>query len=67
MTSELVVQVQVVHDDREALDRMIGDLIAEKLIACGQIVGRLAAHFYGGRRTERGRVARFAEDEQKNS
>ncbi len=38
MTSS-IAQVQVAHDDRDALQAMIDTLLSERLIACGQIVG----------------------------
>ncbi len=38
MTSS-IAQVQVAHDDRDALQAIIDTLLAERLIACGQIVG----------------------------
>lgn len=37
--STRVVQVQVAHDDRDALSATIATLVDERLIACGQIVG----------------------------
>jgi periplasmic divalent cation tolerance protein len=46
MTSKPVVQVQVVHDDRAALEKMIGDLVTEKLIACGQVMGPINSTFF---------------------
>lgn len=44
--TEPVVQIQVVHDDRAALDGIIGDLVSEHLIACGQIMGPIAGTFF---------------------
>jgi periplasmic divalent cation tolerance protein len=46
MTSEKIVQVQVVHDDRAALDGIIDNLIDERLIACGQIMGPITSTFF---------------------
>jgi periplasmic divalent cation tolerance protein len=49
MVNELmtaVVQVQVVHDDRAALNEIIETLIAEQLIACGQLLGPLESVFF---------------------
>jgi periplasmic divalent cation tolerance protein len=43
--SEPIVQIQVVHDDRAALDTIVGDLVTEKLIACGQIMGPITSTF----------------------
>jgi periplasmic divalent cation tolerance protein len=43
--SERVVQVQVAHDDREALNAMIAELVDERLIACGQLVGPISSTF----------------------
>ena len=43
--AERVVQVQVAHDDREALSAMIAELVDERLIACGQIVGPVSSTF----------------------
>lgn len=46
MTSEPIVQVQVVHDDRAALDEIIGALVDERLIACGHVMGPLSSTFF---------------------
>jgi periplasmic divalent cation tolerance protein len=45
MAIERLVQVQVVHDDRDALGGMIADLVDARLIACGQILGPLNSTF----------------------
>jgi periplasmic divalent cation tolerance protein len=45
MDSERVVQVQVAHDDKEALNAMIAVLVDERLIACGQLVGPISSTF----------------------
>jgi periplasmic divalent cation tolerance protein len=45
MTSPYVVQIQVVHSDREALDGMIGELVEQRLIACGQVLGPIGSTF----------------------
>jgi periplasmic divalent cation tolerance protein len=39
------MQIQVVHSDREALDGMIGELVEEGLIACGQVMGPISSTF----------------------
>jgi periplasmic divalent cation tolerance protein len=46
MTSAQVMQVQVVHSDRDALISMIPCLLEERLIACGQILGPLQSIFF---------------------
>lgn len=43
--SARVVQVQVAHDDREALSALIDALIGERLIACGQIAGPIESTY----------------------
>jgi periplasmic divalent cation tolerance protein len=40
-----IAQVQVAHDDRDALQTMIDTLLAERLIACGQIVGPVSSTY----------------------
>jgi periplasmic divalent cation tolerance protein len=45
MTDPRVVQIQVVHSDRDALDGMIRELVDEGLIACGQLVGPIGSTF----------------------
>jgi periplasmic divalent cation tolerance protein len=40
-----VVQVQVAHDDRAALQQIIDALVAERLIACGQLLGPIDSTF----------------------
>jgi periplasmic divalent cation tolerance protein len=45
MKSARVVQIQVVHSDREALEGMIGELVGEGLIACGQVIGPIRSTF----------------------
>jgi uncharacterized protein involved in tolerance to divalent cations len=45
MTDLRVVQIQVVHSDRDALDGMIRELVDEGLIACGQVVGPIGSTF----------------------
>lgn len=39
------VQVQVAHDDRDALQAMIDALVGERLLACGQIVGPVSSTY----------------------
>jgi periplasmic divalent cation tolerance protein len=46
MTSKRVVQIQVVHSDRDALDGMITELVGERLIACGQVMGPIRSTFF---------------------
>ncbi len=46
MMSKRVMQIQVVHSDRDALDSMITNLVGERLIACGQIVGPISSTFF---------------------
>ncbi len=46
MVSEPVVQIQVVHSDRAALDGLIEDLAAQRLIACGQVMGPITSTFF---------------------
>jgi periplasmic divalent cation tolerance protein len=48
-----VAQLQVAHDDRDALQAMIDTLLAERLIACAQIVGPLASTYEWQGRIER--------------
>ena len=45
MNGTRVVQIQVAHPDREALDGMIGELVEEGLIACGQMIGPIRSTF----------------------
>ena len=45
MTSKGVVQIQVVHSDRGALDSMITELVEGRLIACGQVMGPISSTF----------------------
>jgi periplasmic divalent cation tolerance protein len=46
MTSKRVMQIQVVHSDRDALDGIITDLVEERLIACGQVIGPISSTFF---------------------
>lgn len=46
MANESIVQVQVVHDDRDALQAMIDQLVDERLIACGQVMGPIKSTFF---------------------
>lgn len=46
MTDPRVVQIQVAHPDRDALDGMIRELVDEGLIACGQVVGQIGSTFF---------------------
>ncbi len=46
MTSIRVIQIQVVHSDRDALESMITELVGERLIACGQVVGPIGSTFF---------------------
>jgi len=46
MSDEQIVQVQVVGDDRAALQAMVDDLVAGRLIACGQILGPIDSTFF---------------------
>lgn len=46
MPDRRVLQIQVVHSDRSALDSMIADLVGERLIACGQLLGPIASTFF---------------------
>ena len=41
-----VIQVQVAHEDRDALQRIITTLVDERLIACGQIAGPVSSTFF---------------------
>ena len=45
MKDPRVVQIQVAHPDRDALDGMIRELVDDGLIACGQLVGPIASTF----------------------
>ncbi len=45
MTDPRVVQIQIAHSDREALEGMIRELVDEGLIACGQLVGPVGSTF----------------------
>jgi periplasmic divalent cation tolerance protein len=45
MTMTTVVQVQVAHDGRGALQAMLDTLLAERLIACGQILGPIRSTY----------------------
>jgi periplasmic divalent cation tolerance protein len=45
MTGMRVMQIQVVHSDRDALDGMIEELVEEGLIACGQVLGPISSTF----------------------
>jgi hypothetical protein len=40
MTSKRVMQIQVVHSDRDALEGIITDLVEERLIALSGLGGR---------------------------
>ena len=40
-----IVQVQTAHDDRDALQAIIDDLVDRRLVACGQIVGPIRSTF----------------------
>ncbi len=46
MTSKCVMQIQVAHSDRDALDGMITDLVDQRLIACGQVIGPISSTFF---------------------
>jgi len=46
MTSIRVIQIQVVHSDRDALGSLITELVEERLIACGQVVGPISSTFF---------------------
>ncbi len=46
MQDESVVQVQVVDEDRTALQRMVDDLVNARLIACGQVLGPIDSTFF---------------------
>jgi periplasmic divalent cation tolerance protein len=48
-----VVQIQVAHDDRDALQEMIEALVGERLIACGQIVGPVSSTYEWEGETQR--------------
>lgn len=50
------MQVQVAHDDRDALQTMIDMLLAERLIACGQIVGPISSTYEWQGRVQRGQL-----------
>ena len=41
-----VCQIQVVHSDRDALQRIVDDLLERRLIACGQLLGPIASSFH---------------------
>jgi periplasmic divalent cation tolerance protein len=46
MTSKRVMQIQVVHSDRDVLDGIITDLVDQRLIACGQVIGPISSTFF---------------------
>lgn len=39
------IQVQVAHEDRDALSSMIATLVDERLVACGQVVGPVSSTY----------------------
>lgn len=43
--TQAIAQVQVAHDDRDALQAMVEMLLSERLIACGQIVGPVSSTY----------------------
>jgi periplasmic divalent cation tolerance protein len=42
---EQICQLQVSHSDREALQAIVDALVAERLIACGQLLGPMTSTF----------------------
>ena len=40
------VQIQFTIDDREAADRIVGALLEERLVACGQTLGPLVSRYW---------------------
>jgi len=40
-----VSQIQVVHSDRDALRAIVEELLRERLIACGQLLGPIESSF----------------------
>lgn len=40
-----IVQVQVAHDDREALAALLADAVERRLAACGQLLGPMTSTF----------------------
>jgi periplasmic divalent cation tolerance protein len=45
VTTAQTIQVQVAHEDRDALSSMIATLVDERLVACGQIVGPVSSTY----------------------
>ena len=43
--AEEVAQIQVSHSDRDALEAIVGQLLQERLIACGQVLGPVSSSF----------------------
>lgn len=43
--SEGVVQIQVSHSDRRTLEAIVQQLLAQRLIACGQVLGPISSSF----------------------
>jgi periplasmic divalent cation tolerance protein len=41
-----LVQVQVAHDDREALGALLRQAVEERLAACGQLLGPMTSTFH---------------------
>lgn len=39
------VQIQTTHDDREALGRLVSELVEEHLIACGKVLGPIWSQY----------------------
>ena len=48
-----VVQLQVVGDDRAALDTLVEHLLERRLVACGQLLGPLVSRYRWQGRVER--------------
>jgi periplasmic divalent cation tolerance protein len=43
--AEEVAQIQVSHSDRDALEAIVEQLLQERLIACGQVLGPVSSSF----------------------
>ena len=53
MPSTEVVQIQVVGPTRESLERIVERLVADRLVACGQLVPGLASTYWWNGSIER--------------
>jgi periplasmic divalent cation tolerance protein len=43
--AEGICQIQVSHSDRAGLEAIIGELLQQRLIACGQVLGPISSCF----------------------